>query len=92
MLYPKYQYAVGSTRGHESGSGLGSLVLPVRNHLVDGLLRNLHGLHASGRAAVDGRLQHDLPDLNLREAVVDGPAGVQYKLEPCLLGDDYSQV
>lgn len=72
--------------------GFRPLVLPVRNRLVDGLLSDLHCLHAGGRAAVDGRLQHDLPDLDLREAVVDGPAGVQPKLEPCLLGDDYSQV
>lgn len=74
------------------GSGLGSRILSVGHHLVDGPLRDLHGLDPGRGAAVDGCLQHNLPDLDLGEAVVDGAARVQHKLEPCLLRDYYPQV
>lgn len=75
-----------------SGSGFRPCILAVRDHLVDSFLRDLHGLHASRRAAVDSRLKHNLSDLDLCEAIVDGTAGVQCKLKPRLLGDDYSQI
>lgn len=61
-------------------------------HLINRLLRSQHRLNTSRRATGDCYLQHRLPDLDFRSAVVDGAAGVQCQLHPSLLGNGYAQV
>lgn len=58
-----------------------SLILPPLNHLIQHPFRHPRRLHSSRRTTIDSRMHDRLPDLNLRQSIVDRAADVNTQLK-----------